>query len=362
MEVPIILLASDYMSLAVAAAKRGGPATYTNPQVGAVIVKNGQVLATGYHHYFGGVHAEVDAMQQLTATQLSGATLYVTLEPCSHFGKTPPCCRRIVAAGLQKVVIGQLDPHPLVTGHGQDYLKSHGITVETGCLAATVATLNRHYDWFYHHQRPWITLKYAITLDGKLTAQRGQRSLISNHASYIDSQHVRQQFQAILIGEQTLAIDDPQLTVRLTTLAHPPVRLVLLNNSTAAVHAKLTQPATVPTYLLCRQAAASDAHFAAQSNVHICIADWTPAKVSAWCAQNGWQSLLVEGGSHLQADFVAAQLVDELIIYLAPTLFGGQGLPTITGASAARPLTFTAPKVTVLGDNLKLCLQRKEAQ
>lgn len=165
-----------------------------------------------------------------------------------------------------------------------------------------------------------------------------------------------------MIGEQTLAIDDPQLTVRLTTLAHPPVRLVLLNNSTAAMHAKLTQPATVPTYLLCRQAAASDAHFAAQSNVHICIADWTPAKVSAWCAQNGWQSLLVEGGSHLQADFVAAQLVDELIIYLAPTLFGGQGLPTITGAAAARPLTFTAPKVTVLGDNLKLCLQRKEAQ
>ncbi|MFC6180202.1 bifunctional diaminohydroxyphosphoribosylaminopyrimidine deaminase/5-amino-6-(5-phosphoribosylamino)uracil reductase RibD [Lactiplantibacillus daowaiensis] len=353
------LLATDYMALAIAQAQRGGPATYTNPQVGAVLVKAGQVIASGYHQRFGGDHAEVATLKQVTAAMAQGATLYVTLEPCSHFGKTPPCCRRVVAAGIKKVVIGQLDPHPIVAGRGRDYLQQHGVQVETGCLTTQVEALNPHYNWFYRQQRPWITLKAAVTIDGKLNAQAQQRSLISNQASYLDSQQLRSQSQAILIGAHTLAVDDPALTVRLQALAHPPVRLVLATTSQVAVGKQLVKPSDVPTYLLCRQATANDAIVTAAPNVHVLIDDWTPAKISAWCAKQGWQSLLVEGGSQVQAEFVAAGLVDEVILYLAPMLFGGQALPLVQGVATAKPLQFQAPRLTQLGDNVKLQWQRK---
>ncbi|VDG20019.1 Pyrimidine reductase, riboflavin biosynthesis [Lactobacillus plantarum JDM1] [Lactiplantibacillus mudanjiangensis] len=353
------MIATEAMRLAIAQARLGGVATYTNPQVGAVLVKDDRVIAVGYHHHFGGDHAEVDVLKQVSAAVAKGATLIVTLEPCSHFGKTPPCCRRVVAAGIAKVVIGQLDPHPVVAGRGRDYLVAHGVIVETGCLTAQVKALNPHYNWFYTHQRPWITLKAALTLDGKVNAQAGQRSLISNQAAYVDSQGLRSQSQAILIGERTLTTDDPALTVRLQALAHPPVRLILLHTSEVAVDRQVAQGGVIPTYLLCRQGSTSDGLLARRANVHVLVDDWTPTKISNWCAQQGWQSLLVEGGSHVQASFAAAGLVDEVIWYLAPTLFGGTALPAIQGPTKPQALAFQAPVVTPLGDNLKVQWQRK---
>jgi len=353
------MVVTDYMALAIEQARRGGAATYTNPQVGAVLVKAGHVLATGYHHHFGGDHAEVDVLKQVSAQAAQGATLYVTLEPCSHYGKTPPCCQQVVAAGIKQVVIGQLDPHPIVAGRGRDYLVTHGVQVTISRSQDRVMALNPHYNFFYRLKRPWITLKAAITLDGKLTAVPGKRSLVSNQLSYVDSQQLRSHFQAILIGEQTLKIDNPALTVRLVTMEHPPVRIILLQDSSAAIGKRILQASDAPIWLLCRQPSPTDSQLAALPQVQVLVGTWTPAKISTLCAEHGVQSLLVEGGSRVQARFVAAELVDEVLLYIAPKIYGGQGLPLISGERALKPLQFGAPSVVALGDDLKLVFKRK---
>lgn len=347
------------MSLAVQQALRGGPATYQNPQVGAVLVKNHRVISQGYHHHFGGDHAEVDCLNQVSREQAVGATLYVTLEPCSHFGKTPPCCRRIVAAGITRVVIGQLDPHPVVAGKGRDYLIAHGVLVTVLDFEPAIEELNRHYNWFYRQGRPWITLKTAQTLDGKINAVPGQRRLLSGAESYADSQRLRSQFHAILIGERTLTTDDPRLTVRQRALDFPPARLVVLNRSTAAVDRQLTRTPGVATWLLCRHAAPSDAELTGRANVHVVIGDWTPAAISEFCRDRGWQSLLVEGGSHLQAQFIQAHLVDEWVSYVIPQVWGGAALPAVFDRNQTpQTLQFDPPMVRRLGHDLRLSALR----
>lgn len=346
----------SYMRLAVQQARRGGPATYQNPQVGAVLVKAGRVIGQGYHHQFGAAHAEVDCLNHVVAGETpQGATMYVTLEPCSHYGKTPPCSHRLVAAGIRHVVIGQLDPHAVVAGRGRAYLLAHGVTVDVLSDNAEIEAVNRHYNWFYRQRRPWITLKSAQTLDGKINAVTGERSQVSHAASLADSQQVRAHFQAILVGERTLKTDDPRLTVRLQALAHLPVRLVVVDQSTAVVGKRLVQDATAPTWVLCRRASSADKLLAQSDHVHVVVGDWTPAAISTLCSQQGWQSLLVEGGSHLQAQFVQAGLVEEWLSYLSPVIYGGASLPAVQDPELkVHPITFTRPTVTVLGPDYRL--------
>lgn len=350
------------MNLAIDQAKLGGIETFQNPQVGAVLVKNDQILAKGYHHFFGGDHAEVDVLKQVTKDQSQGATLFVTLEPCSHFGKTPPCSHRIVEAGIKKVVIGQLDPHPVVAGKGRDYLIQHGITVISDVLKTQVVQLNPHYNFFYRHQRPWVTLKIAMTMDGKINQKDNHRTIISNQNSYLDSQKIRANHQAILIGERTLEIDDPQLTVRTIKMEHPPVRLVVLKDATNALGKRLLQNKTLETWLLVKHPAPKN--FPNLSpNVHILAGNWTPQEIVEFCYQNGWQSLLVEGGSKLQAQFINAHLVEEWISYIAPRIFGGNSLPAaFDRTKLGQDLQFAQPQVEFLNGDLKLQALRKEDQ
>lgn len=350
------------MNLAIEQAKLGGIATFTNPQVGAILVKNGQVLAKGYHHFFGGDHAEVDALKQVTKGQSQGATLFVTLEPCSHFGKTPPCSHKIVEAGIKQVVIGQLDPHPIVAGKGRDYLLKHGVTVISDVLKNQVEQLNSHYNFFYRNQRPWITLKTAMTMDGKINQKRNQRTIISNRTSYLDSQKIRAKHQAILIGEHTLEIDDPQLTVRTIKMEHTPVRLVVLKNASDALGKKLIQDKSSETWLLVKDPAPKGI-LDCLTNVHVLADNWTPQRIVELCYQNGWQSLLIEGGSILQAQFINAGLVEEWVSYITPRIFGGNALPAACDQSkSAQNLHFTQPQVTFLNGDLKLQALRKEVQ
>lgn len=347
------------MNLAIEQAKLGGIATFKNPQVGAVLVKNNQVLAKGYHHYFGGDHAEVDVLRQVTKEQSQGATLFVTLEPCSHFGKTPPCSHRVVKAGIKKVVIGQLDPHPIVAGKGKDYLMQHGVTVIDNVLKDKVEQLNPHYNFFYRQERPWITLKAAMTLDGKINRQKNQRTIISNHESYLDSQKVRTHYQAILIGEHTLNIDDPQLTIRTERITHPPVRLIVLKNAMSILDKKILQDKTVETWLLVKELAPKD--FLNQfENIHVLQGDWTPQRIVEFCYEKGWQSLLVEGGSKLQAKFIKANLIEEWISYISPRIFGGGSLPAIFNQTEmAQNIQFDQPQVKFFKNDLKIQASRK---
>ncbi|HJF87879.1 MAG TPA: bifunctional diaminohydroxyphosphoribosylaminopyrimidine deaminase/5-amino-6-(5-phosphoribosylamino)uracil reductase RibD, partial [Companilactobacillus farciminis] len=216
-----------FMKLAFEEAKKGIN-TWTNPQVGAVIVKNDQVLGQGHHATFGHEHAEINAFKSLkNINDAKNATLYVTLEPCSHFGKTPPCVQKIAELGVKKVVIGQIDPNPLVSGKGVKYLQEHGVEVEEQLISSE---LNRSYNYFYKNNRPLVTVKYAMTLDGKINKNDGQRSIVSNQATFEDSQQLRSQQQVILIGENTLKIDDPALTVRDRKMLFPPIRAVVVRD------------------------------------------------------------------------------------------------------------------------------------
>lgn len=341
------------MALAFAEAKKGIGLTWQNPVVGAVICKDNQILATGYHHQFGQHHAEIDALSHLqTPKETEGATMYVTMEPCSHFGKTPPCAKKLVAVGIKKVIIGQRDPNPLVAGKGINILKDHGISVK---VLNTTGELNEAYNFFYRHHRPLVTLKYAMSLDGKLNYQAGQRTRLTGDAAFADSQALRIANQAILVGEKTLTVDDPKLTVRTASLPFPPIRIGLVNNADKLpLSAQLFQQ-EAPVWLLTRTKSTRQwpkfVHVFQDQN-------WAPQTIVEFLAKQGIQSLLVEGGSHVLAAFTAADLADQLQVYLAPLILGGGGLPAVFGKAASTIEKFKPIKVRQLGSDVVITAGR----
>lgn len=329
---------------------RKGQNTWTNPRVGAVLVKNNQVLSQGHHETFGEAHAEVNALKKLNdITKARGATLYVTLEPCSHFGKTPPCVQKIVEMGIKKVVIGQVDPNPIVSGRGIKYLRDHDVIVEN--LEAST-NLNTAYNFFYKNKRPLITVKYAMTLDGKINQDKKVRSLISNQKAYEDSQQLRSQNQVILIGENTLKIDNPRLTVRSQNLMFPPIRAVMVRDiNIVDLNSHLFQ-SQEPIWLF----SATKNQHKLPKNVQIFVGEWNPQKVIKLFAKKGLESVLIEGGSHLQADFVEQGLVDKVVVYLANKVFG-RGLPAIWDKKIPS-MQFSDLDVEKLDSNLKITTWR----
>lgn len=338
------------MNLAFLEARKGKD-TWKNPQVGAVIVKNDQILARGHHETFGKAHAEINALKNLSkVSDAKGATLYVTLEPCSHFGKTPPCVQKIVEVGIKKVVIGMVDPNPQVCGRGIKYLKNHGIEVVDLKIHSEI---NQAYDFFYQVKRPLVTVKYAMSLDGKINQKIGQRTVISNQTALDDSQQLRSHNQAILIGEKTFEIDDPQLTVRNSSLKFPPIRIVLVRDINNVKLTKKIFKTTEPIWFL--SGTESDVEF--PQNVQVFTGQWTPDQIIDFLFKKGIQSLLVEGGSLTQADFVQNGLIDKLVIYLAP-IFLGQGLPAINKMIDSI-VNFTKPEISWLAADLKLTAWRK---
>jgi diaminohydroxyphosphoribosylaminopyrimidine deaminase/5-amino-6-(5-phosphoribosylamino)uracil reductase len=341
------------MQLAWAQARREFGQTWTNPQVGAVLVKNGRVLAQDYHHQYGKHHAEVETLDQLADPALAvGATMVVTLEPCSHYGKTPPCAKRLVAAGVARVVIGQRDPNPLVAGKGIAILEQAGIAVT---VLGQTGGLNSAYNFFYQHQRPLVTLKYATSVDGKLNAAGTQRTYLTGPAALRDSQHERAGQQALLIGEQTLLVDDPSLTVRTFAMPYPPVRLVVVRDADRLPEQlHVLTDASAPVWLLSE--APTSRTWPPHVQVHV-AAHWTPQAICALVAAHGLQSLQVEGGSRLLAAFLAAGVCDRVVAYVAPLALGGTALPVAQGP-AAEPLALHLTAVTQLAEDVKLTYGR----
>lgn len=346
---------SSYMTMAVQQAALGKGHTWTNPCVGAVIVKNDQILATGYHHRFGEAHAEVDAFANLPADDVAvGATMYVTLEPCSHYGKTPPCANAIVAHGIKRVVIGNVDPNPVVSSKGIEILKAGGVEVSVLNIGFT---LNAEYARLYQRQRPTVTLKYAMSLDGKINGETSQRTRVTGQPAYEDSQRVRAAHQAILVGEGTLRVDDPQLTVRTQSMAFPPIRIAVVRDVNALSKDLRLFQGSGQVWLLSETEAINQL----PDNVAVFVAaDWPPAAISQLLYQHQIATLLVEGGSRLQAAFVKADLVDRLVVYLAPTILGGAGLPSISGMPTGSLTNFEPLKLTTLGADLKLETERRD--
>lgn len=344
----------ESMQLAWQQAQQGSGHTWTNPVVGAVIIKHGRILARGYHHQFGERHAEIDALAHLAnVTQARGATMVVTLEPCSHYGKTPPCADRLIAVGIARVVIGQLDPNPVVQGRGVAKLRAAGIPVT---VLNQTGGLNAAYNLFYQQHRPLVTLKVAMSLDGKLNGPTRHRTQLTGPAAFQDTQQLRARQQAILIGEHTLRQDNPQLTVRSQHLPVVPWRLVVVDAADTLPESLRLFQTPAPIWLLSKQ----PTQRGWPPYVHVVAGDWTPIAVRGWAYQHGVQALLLEGGSRLQADWLAADLIDRFRVYLTPKVLGGTALPVAQGLVGTPLQDFRLTVMRQLGPDVCLAYRREK--
>jgi diaminohydroxyphosphoribosylaminopyrimidine deaminase / 5-amino-6-(5-phosphoribosylamino)uracil reductase len=317
-----------WMRRALELAERGRGYVEPNPLVGAVVVRDGQLVGEGWHERYGQAHAEVNALAAAGAAA-RGATLYVTLEPCCHHGKTPPCTDAVLRAGIGRVVAAMLDPFPQVAGQGAALLRAAGIPVDCGVLESEARQFNVPYLTLLGEGRPYVLAKWAMTLDGKIATRTGDSKWISNDDSRRRVHEIRGRVDAILVGIGTALADDPQLTAR------PPgprmaTRIVLDSHCRLPLTAQLVTTArTVPTLIATTQAAPPEAIAALAARgcvvLHLPTVDGMP-DVRALLAELGRRrltNLLVEGGGGVLGSFLDAKLLDEVHVFLAPRLVGG---------------------------------------
>ncbi len=332
-----------YMQMALALAARGRGRTLPNPMVGAVVVREGRVVGRGWHKCYGGPHAEVNALDAAGAAA-QGATLYVTLEPCNHTGQTPPCTRRILAAGIRRLVVATRDPNPGVAGGGHAFLQARGIEVVTGVCAAEAARLNEAFNHFIRTRRPFTILKCAATLDGRIATRTGSSRWVTGEASRRHVHELRHEAAAIMVGINTVRSDDPRLTTRLEGGGGvDPTRVILDTALSINPGAKvLQQGAERPTIVVTgpgvsaerREAvtAAGGQLLAAPLDKGRIDLRWLMAQLGAM----GLASLLIEGGSQVAGAALRAGVVDKLCLFYAPKLLGGDdGIPICSGEGPA---------------------------
>ena len=344
----------DYMQRAIALAQLGQYATKPNPNVGCVIVKNGQIIGEGYHPKAGQPHAEVFALRQ-AGEHAQGATAYVTLEPCAHYGKTPPCAEALVKAQVQKVLIACPDPNPLVAGKGVKILQDAGIEVETGLCAELAKNLNLGLLKAMATGKPYVRLKVASSLDGRTAMASGESKWITGAAARQDVQHWRAISGAVITGIQTVLADDCELNVRaldgidLATVVQPK-RIVLARQGQLPLNAKiLQQPNTVMVMTPFRQ------DLADLGVLQLCPQPLDQLLVLL-AQQHQIYDVLVEAGATLSTAFLQQGLVDEMISYVAPTLLGQSARAMFNAQlnSMAEQQRFQLLDVTQLGQDIRL--------
>ena len=366
-----------HLARAIELAGRGVGAVKPNPAVGAVVARDGEVLGEGWHERFGAAHAEVNAIEACGLADLSGATLYVSLEPCCHEGKTPPCTEAIVQAGIGRVVVGSDDPTEKAAGRGLGILRDEGIEVvlADGELATQARLLNQAFRKHARVGRPWVLFKSAMTLDGKVATRAGDSQWISGDASRELAHHWRASVDAVVVGIGTALADDPQLTARPagtpTEPSDQPRRVVFDSLARLPPTSRLLAAvAEIPLTVVVSRAAAradTDALEAAGAQILVATGENEPARVRSALDQLGAlgvASLLLEGGPHLAGAFLDAGEIDELRLFLAPLLFGGrtardplegEGVERIS--DALRALTFDCERV---GEDLLVSARLRE--
>lgn len=342
-----------YMRFAIEQALKGEGQTYTNPLVGAVIVKNNVIVSTGYHSAYGCAHAEVEAINRLSRPEEAiQATLYVTLEPCAHSGKTPPCVDLVIASGINRVVIGHRDPNPLVAGRGIAQLQAAGIEVIEGVLQVDIRRLNQRYHYYHETKRPYLTLKYTSSLDGKIAAARGERTQLSDEQTWQDVQQERATHQAILIGSQTALVDNPLLTIRTLQQRQPLVRIILDRSGRLTNDLILLNDETQPTWIFTE--ASSWQQRCTQRHVKLFWAEkWSLDEILQVIAAEGIQSVLVEGGAQIVKAFLSGAHYQQVISYVTPYLIGSTGVDVVGGALQQR-VHLKLQSMTQLGTAIKL--------
>jgi diaminohydroxyphosphoribosylaminopyrimidine deaminase/5-amino-6-(5-phosphoribosylamino)uracil reductase len=334
-----------FMRVALNLAKKGLGRTSPNPAVGAVIVRAGRVIAAGYHKKAGEPHAEVEALKAMSGKVLKNDTLYVTLEPCNHFGKTQPCTQAILQAGIKKLVIGMRDPNPRVKGGGIAFLKSKGVNVKVGVLEAECRRLNEAFVKFITTGRPFVMAKSALTLDGWSAAANGDSQWVSNELSRGFAHGLRDQADAIMVGVGTVLKDDPALTTRLARKkGRDPIRIILdtqfripetakvLNPDSSAKTIVVIGDQTVINKVKIEALAKLNAEvlICPQKTGHLDLAALMPL-----LGQKSITSILLEGGAAVMGNMIRKQLVDKFYIFKAPKLLSGNdGIPMAYGFGA----------------------------
>ena len=302
------------MQIALREAKKGLGRCSPNPAVGAVVVDGGRLVSTGYHRKAGRPHAEIEALGRAPASVLCGSTLYVTLEPCSTFGRTPPCTDAIIAARIGRVVIGAIDRNPVHAGKGIERLRSAGIRVTHGILESPCRRLNVGFDRWISSRRPWVIAKIAQSLDGRITRPPGESTKLTGGAAHRRVQALRATVDAIMIGAETLRQDNPRLTVRGIRAARQPWRVIVTRNAVLPPDSRLLTDAFRERTLVYR----------GQS--------WDEVLVDL--GKRGVTRLLVEGGGEVLGELLDADLVDEVWSFFAPLLTGGNK-PSFGGSGVA---------------------------
>lgn len=357
-----------HMQRAIALAQRASGCTSPNPLVGAVVVQDGEVVGEGWHKALGQRHAEFAALS-VAGDRAIGATLYITLEPCNHHGRTPPCTDAILAAGIKEVIYAVADPNPKAAG-GAERLRSQGIKVSQGILETEARHLNRA---FFHHlktTRPWVIAKTASSLDGRVATHSGHSQWITGSQSRQRGHELRQAVDAIIVGCQTVIDDDPALTVRLPesviapdSIRHP-TPVILDSTGRAPLTTNLLSGPRASETLLITTSRMPDVHRqAVEANgveVHALPESSDgrpdPSALLDWLGARGVQSVLLEGGPTVHGSFYDADLIDEVWAFIAPMIIGGRGAPgSVAGQGAddlGAALRLNNPSIEQLGDDL----------
>lgn len=351
-----------YMNTALDLAKMGLGWTNPNPLVGAVIVKNNKIISKGYHARHGELHAERMAILNCNE-DMEGATLYVNLEPCCHYGITPPCTEAIIESGIKRVVIGMLDPNPLVSGKGVKKLKENNIEVEVGVLEEECKKINEVFIHFIKSKEPFVLMKYAMTLDGKICTHSGESKWITCDKSRENVQKTRHRYSGIMVGVDTVIKDDPMLTCRIDN-GNSPVRIICDTDLRTPIDSKLVTSAN--DYKTIIATCCTDEHkirtytdlgceFIRQNKNERSI---NLKSLMKDLGKLGIDSILLEGGSTLNWSALNEGIVNRVQAYVSPKIFGGKDAKSpVAGEGVAFPndaIKLSKPKISVIGEDILL--------
>jgi diaminohydroxyphosphoribosylaminopyrimidine deaminase/5-amino-6-(5-phosphoribosylamino)uracil reductase len=355
----------EYMKMALSLAAKGKGMTHPNPMVGAVLVKKGDIMGSGYHKGPGKPHAEIEALEQ-AGVEAAGADLYVTLEPCNHYGRTPPCTEAILKSGVRRVVFAAKDPNPSVAGGGEQRLREAGIEVRGGILAEKASRLNEAYEKLALTGKPLVTIKAAVTADGKIATRGGASKWITSEKARRAVHRMRRECDAVVVGRGTVDIDDPELTVRMVRLggARPPMRVVVDSRISMSLQSRLAQGGDPQVIVAAtKEHDREKAEELRSRGVKVLELGDKDGRVDLEelllsLGGMGAAHVMVEGGPTLTTSFLLDGLADRLALFVAPKVFGdNEARSWVEGCIIEDPshaLDFRWRRATLVGDDIFL--------
>lgn len=354
-----------FMKKALSLAEKGMGHVSPNPMVGAVIVRDGNIIGSGWHQRCGGLHAERNAFADCDSRNIdcTGADIYVTLEPCCHYGKTPPCTDAIISHKIRRVFIGSPDPNPLVAGKGVAILRDHGIEVTEGILQEECDELNRIFFHYITTNTPYVTMKYAMTIDGKIACYTGDSKWITGEAARQDVHRERLRHAGIMVGVGTVIADDPMLNCRLEN-GRDPIRIICDSNLRMPIDSKIVRSAgDIPTIIATTSTDKNRISEYESCGCRIITTSSKEGKVDLnqlmdILGRDGVDSILLEGGAELNWSAIQAGIVSNVITYISPKIFGGTKAKTpVSGLGAEHPadaFLLENSRIKIIGDDIRI--------